>query len=377
MNKNTSSILPADKLIIIVLIVFTLSLFALFYSQVAYLSGFFIWRDKAAYIGWGGFISIIIFIFGSLTIKALETGFQHIMEKGLCVNIALNIKNQKLINNTHGSCLHYFIIVTLLTTSIALTAHGMFEALRLPRIKKVIIKIENLHPDLEGISIVQLTDLHISSTIRYQWVQRIVEQVNSLNPDIIALTGDIVDAPYSEIHHETTILANLRAKFGKFFVTGNHEYWHQYDKWSKEMKNLGFKVLFNSHCLISLGDALMLIGGVPDFRNTQQYTKQISSPVKAIGNVAKADIKVLLAHQPRSVYEAEEAGFDLQLSGHTHGGQVILFSWLRGFMQPFQSGLYVFKSIKIYVSNGARFWWIPLRFWAPSEISHIKLTGNM
>ncbi len=377
MNKNTTSILPADKLIIIVLIVITLSLFALFCSQVAILSGFFIWSDKAAYIGWGGLISIIIFIFGSQTIKALEAGFQHIMEKGLCVNIALNIKSQKLTGNTYGSCLHYFIIVTLLAVSIALTAHGMFEALRLPRVKNVIIKIENLHPDLEGLSIVQLTDLHISSTIRYKWVQRIVEQANSLNPDIIALTGDIVDAPYSEIHHQTATLANLRAGFGKFFVTGNHEYWHQYDKWSQEMKKLGFTVLFNSHRLISLGDALMLIGGVPDFQSTSQYTRQVSSPAKAAGNVAKADIKVLLAHQPRSVYEAEQAGFDLQLSGHTHGGQVALFSWLRGFMQPFQSGLYVFKNIKIYVSNGARFWWIPLRFGAPSEISHIKLTGNV
>ena len=139
------------------------------------------------------------------------------------------------------------------------------------------------------------------------------------------------------------------------------------------MERMGFTTLLNEHRLIEKGRGLILVGGVADYSAPLQNSHD-SSPAAAINGAPPADVKILLAHQPKSVFEAAEAGFDLQLSGHTHGGQITLFSWPRCLGQPFLTGLHRHKNTQIYVSNGAGYWGPPLRIGAPSEISLLKLT---
>jgi predicted MPP superfamily phosphohydrolase len=237
----------------------------------------------------------------------------------------------------------------------------------------VAVAIEGLPPELEGFRIVQITDLHISPAIRRNWVHDLVVRVNGLNPDVIAFTGDIADDAPAEIREDTAPLAGLSARSGKFFVTGNHEYMYGAEAWMREMTDLGFTVLHNDHRLVARGRASVLVGGVADLR-ASLYSAHTSSPAAAFGDGAGADMKILLAHHPESVAEAAEAGFDLQLSGHTHGGLIRPFAWLSSLIQPYQSGLYRHRGTQLYVSNGAGYWGVPIRLGVPSEIALLTLT---
>ena len=272
--------------------------------------------------------------------------------------------------------LQHSINIGIIAASGPLAVSGLAEGLGFPQVKKVDVDIENLQPDLEGFCIVQISDLHIFSAIHHNWIQNLVERVNILTPDIIALTGDIVDAPYSQLSYNVAPLASLSARFGKFFVTGNHEYSVEaggVDEWIREMQNLGLTILLNNHRIISQGRGMILIGGVADY-SAPYRSSHDSSPAQAMGDASNADVKILLAHQPQSVYKAAEAGFDLQLSGHTHGGLFPLCRWLRSLSQPFQAGLYKYQNTQLYVSSGTGYWGIPLRYGTPPEITHLKLT---
>lgn len=371
MDAETLLMLPVDKMIIVILAFFIISLMASSFSHLVYLLGFFPLSEWAAWVGWGSFISVVIFLFASLLVKGLESILLNRFNGRLSRNNFLNTKTGKKQGSNGHIFLPYGVITVLLVLSISLTAHGMDQALRLPRVKNVIIRMDKLPPDLEGIRIVQLTDLHISSSAERSWLEKMVKKVNGLTPDIIALTGDIIDATHAQIHGEISPLSQLKARLGKYFVAGNHEYFHGADQWSREMEGLGFTVLCNAYRRIPLGRSELLIGGIPDPSGDSQRPDLAA----AAGKMGNALIKILLAHRPAIVYQAEPAGFDLQLSGHTHGGQVGFFRFLRSIVQPFQSGLYTFKTIKVYVSNGAGYFGIPLRFGTPSEISLIELTG--
>lgn len=140
------------------------------------------------------------------------------------------------------------------------------------------------------------------------------------------------------------------------------------------MENLGLTILLNKHRIISQGRGMILVGGVADCSAPYRGSHD-SSPAQAMGDASDADVKILLAHQPQSVYKAAEVGFDLQLSGHTHGGLFPMGRWLRSLSQPFQAGLYKYQNTQLYVSSGSGYWGIPLRYGTPPEISHIKLTA--
>jgi predicted MPP superfamily phosphohydrolase len=275
-----------------------------------------------------------------------------------------------ILNSGQKKLFRYFIDIGIIVISIFITVFGLSEGLETPQVKEVEIKIIGLHPDLERFCIAQISDLHIFPDIQRNLVQQIVDRVNDLSPDVIALTGDIAEGDYSQIQRDVDTLAKLRAKCGVFFVTGNHEYIAGAGSWIKVMKNLGFTVLQNEHRLITHGHGVLLLGGVND------HSSHDSSPAKAMGSNTKADVKILLAHQPASIYEAARVGFDLQLSGHTHGGLLSPVRWVASLGAPFQSGLYKYENTQIYVSNGTGNWGIPFRIGAPLEISLLKLTGG-
>jgi predicted MPP superfamily phosphohydrolase len=358
---------------LLILLTVILAIIALFCSIMFYEFGYLLLGDWSSRVGLGAVTFFIFAMIGISAKKVLKEISRVILKKISFFTKYSKITTGTRLDDGRRRFLHYFINIGIIATSGSLSVNIVAESFRFPHVKKVEIEIENLHPDLEGLSIVQLSDLHITKAIRRNWVQKIVTQVNNLTPDIIAFTGDIVDANFVDISHIVGPFADLTARYGKYFVTGNHEYLghiHSLDEWIQEIENLGFTVLLNNHRLIHRGRSLMLIGGVTD------YGTNTSDPAQALGNGSNADLKILLAHQPQSVYEASQAGYDIQLSGHTHGGHFPLARWLASLGQPFQSGLYKYKNTHIYVSNGAGYGEMRLRHKTPSEISYLKLTAK-
>jgi hypothetical protein len=245
-----------------------------------------------------------------------------------------------------------------------LSAVGFAEARRVPRV---------VEADLEGLRIVQLTDVHVGPTIRGTWLSQVVEVANSLEPDLVALTGDFVDGFVEDLAPELEALARLRARHGAFFVTGNHEYYWDGPAWCAAIEALGPTVLINEHRLIQRGDARLLLAGVTDLGAGRHEPSHASDPAKAKAGAPAHDVALLLAHQPRSVYAAAQAGFDLQLSGHTHSGQYFPMSLMIHLMQPYVQGLARHEDLQIYVSAGTGYWGPPNRAGSPSEISLLTL----
>ena len=257
---------------------------------------------------------------------------------------------------------------------IAATALGFAGARRRARIVNVEVPVRNLPPALHGFSIAQVSDVHIGATIRGPYVEKIVDAVNDLHADLIALTGDFVDGPVQELSAHTAPLARLQATHGAFFVTGNHEYYSGASAWIAEFRRLGLHVLLNEHAVISHNGAPLVIAGVTDFSAHHFNPAQRSDPAAALtGAPAGAGARILLAHQPRSAPAAAQAGYDLQLSGHTHGGQFWPWNHFVRFQQPFTAGLHRLNRLWVYVSRGTGYWGIPNRFGAPSEITRLRL----
>jgi uncharacterized protein len=229
---------------------------------------------------------------------------------------------------------------------------------------------------LQGFSIAQISDIHVGPTIRREYVEGIVAAVNELNADAIAITGDLVDGSVRELASHVEPLAHLRARYGAYFVTGNHEYYSGERAWTKELRRLGVHVLMNEHVVLDRGEEKLVLAGVTDYSAHHFDPAQRSDPAAALANApADAGAKILLAHQPRSAPAAEAAGFDLQLSGHTHGGQFWPWNFFVRLQQPFTAGLDRLGSLWIYTSRGTGYWGPPKRFGAPSEITRIRLVA--
>jgi predicted MPP superfamily phosphohydrolase len=258
--------------------------------------------------------------------------------------------------------------------AIFVTAAGLAIARRKPRVVHVDIPVTDLPDALHGFSIAQISDVHVGPTIKRGFVERIVTLVNGLKADLIAVTGDLVDGSVQQLSRHTAPLAALAAPHGVFFVTGNHEYYSGERAWTAEISRLGLRVLKNEHVVLQHGGASLVLAGVTDLSAHHFNAGERSDPAAALrGAPADAGAKILLAHQPNSAMAAALAGFDLQLSGHTHGGQFWPWNLLIGFFQPFAGGLYRLKNLWIYVSRGTGYWGPPNRFGVPSEITRIRL----
>jgi len=261
---------------------------------------------------------------------------------------------------------------SLVAGAVALTALGTWRARR-PRVVRVGVPIAGLPADLEGFRIVQISDMHVGATIKRRFVRAVVDAVNALEPDLIAFTGDVADGKVAALAAEVAPLAGLKAPAGKYFVSGNHEYYWDAVGWLREVERLGFTVLTNAHRIVTRGAGRLLIAGVTDTSGGRFVQGHASNPAAALAGAPATDVKVLLAHQPRSAFAAREVGFDLQLSGHTHGGQYFPFNFLVRLFQPFAHGLHRVEGMWLYVSRGTGYWGPPLRLGAPSEITVIEL----
>jgi hypothetical protein len=255
-----------------------------------------------------------------------------------------------------------------------LTVYGIIEARRKPATREVLIPLPHLPDDLEGFRIVQISDVHAGLTVKRGFVETIVEQVNSLQPDLIAFTGDLADGSVSHLRDEVAPLAELRAPHGSWFITGNHEYYSGAEPWVEEAARLGFTVLLNQHAIVQRGSGRILLAGVTDYSGGDFIRSHLSDPRAAIAGAAAHDIRILLAHQPRSLYAALPLGFDLQISGHTHGGQFFPWNLAAAVGQPYIAGLHKHENMWVYVSRGTGYWGPPVRLAARSEVTVLILT---
>ena len=271
--------------------------------------------------------------------------------------------------------------------ALLITLLGFLNARRTARVVRVDVPIAGLPAALHGFTLAQISDVHVGPTIKQAYLQRIVAKVNALGADVVAITGDLVDGKVAELAGHVAPLAGLQSRHGTFFVTGNHEYYSGAHAWIAELRRLGLTVLMNEHVVLHHGEfaaaqdesqmmAPLVLAGVNDFTAHHFDPSHRSDPALALqGAPASALIRILLAHQPRSAQAAANAGFDLQLSGHTHGGQFWPWNLFVPLQQPFTAGLNRLQNLWVYTSRGTGYWGPPKRFGAPSEITALRLVA--
>jgi uncharacterized protein len=254
------------------------------------------------------------------------------------------------------------------------TLVGFLNARRVAAVVDVDVPIDGLPEALHGFTIAQISDIHVGPTIKRGYLDGIVDAVNALEADLVAVTGDLVDGSVKRLAQHTAPLARLRARHGAYFVTGNHDYYSGAHEWIPEVRRLGLTVLLNEHVVLEHRGASLLVAGVTDYSAHHFDEAHRSDPHAAVaGAPENVGAKILLAHQPRTANSAAEAGFDLQISGHTHGGQFLPWNFFVPMQQPYVSGLKRLGKMWIYISRGTGYWGPPKRFGAPSEITRLRL----
>ena len=257
-------------------------------------------------------------------------------------------------------------------SALGLGGFGLFKGLQPVAVKRVEVRLPRLPSGMNGYRIVQLTDVHVGPTIGKEFIEELVAKVNALSPDLVAITGDLVDGSVAHLGPLVRPLANLRAKDGVYFVTGNHEYYSGADDWIRFLGDLGVRVLRNERVAIG-GSTGFDLAGIDDPSGASYGRGHGSDLARAVRGRDRTRPLVLLAHQPRGIDLAERLGVDLQLSGHTHGGQLYPFTWLVKMVYPFLAGLYRQGAMQVYVSEGTGYWGPPMRVGTASEITHIEL----
>ncbi len=275
----------------------------------------------------------------------------------------------------------------VLGLSILALVLGLRSASRGPNIRYIDIPFANLKKDLEGYTIVQISDLHIGPTIGRKYVEKVVHKTLNLAPDLIALTGDIVDGSVKDLADAAEPLKKLGETGRAYFAMGNHDYYSGATAWTAKFREMGLKVLLNSHVVIKKDEAKILVAGVVDPAVKMIDATSSPDPSMAIRSQdllaqstakAPADFRLLLAHNPKIAADAAKVGFDLQISGHTHGGQ--FFPWtlvVRWVHRPHHLGRSLSGKMQVYVSAGTGSWGPPVRLGTQTELTVIRLRNEI
>lgn len=338
-------------------------------------SSFFLVRIAEKYTGlysWIGYISLgfLSFVFVALIFRDVVwlagLGTQKVMallSSGPSVLDAA--KREFLIQSTN---------LGVLGVAGTLTAYGVYEARKRPGIVNVDVPIASLPAAFDGFRIVQISDIHAGLTIKRDFIETVAEEITKLSPDMIAFTGDMADGSVPHLKHDLEPLANVYAPHGKFFVTGNHEYYSGVDQWTAHARDMGYDVLMNEHRLVTKNGASFVLGGVTDYSGGGFSPAHKSDPAKAFAGAPADTARILLAHQPRSLFHIDGLGIDLVMMGHTHGGQFFPWNLVATIGQPFIKGLNKFgEKTWAYVSKGTGYWGPPVRVGARSEITVLTL----
>ncbi|GAA3241689.1 metallophosphoesterase [Actinocorallia longicatena] len=267
------------------------------------------------------------------------------------------------------------VAVGVLAVSVVLLAWGFHEAMRVPRVREVPITLPRLGPGLDGTRVVLLTDTHYGPIDRSRWSRGVTKVVNSLGADIVCHTGDIADGTVDQRREQSAPLGEVEAGLARVYVTGNHEYYGDALGWLARMDELGWTLLHNTHVIVERGGDRLVLAGIDDATAHHSGHPGHRADLDVALTGADPELPVLLlAHQPKQIGKAEAAGVDLQLSGHTHGGQMWPFTHLVKIDQPSVQGLERrTERTQLYTSRGTGFWGPPFRVFAPSEITLITL----
>lgn len=267
--------------------------------------------------------------------------------------------------------------------SFASLAWGVLSATRGPTVKKVALPFEQLPESLEGLRIVQISDLHVGPTIRRGYVAQVVRKTLELAPDIVVLTGDLVDGSVADLKEHIAPLTQLGPPGAVYLILGNHDYYSGSVPWTQEFRALGMKVLLNEHSIYTKGHASLMIAGVLDPAARMLGPQFKPDPERALltkgdeSGGAEPSLKILLAHNPQLAKAGAAAGFDLQLSGHTHAGQFIPWTLItRWIHSPHYAGLSREGKMWVYVSAGTGSWGPPIRMGTKTELTLLTLTRS-
>jgi predicted MPP superfamily phosphohydrolase len=263
------------------------------------------------------------------------------------------------------------LVVVLVTGGLA--AAAVRSGLARVAVRNVNVRLRRLPKKLDGLTIVQLTDVHVGPTIGRAFIEDIVTRTNALAPDIVAITGDLVDGSVDDLRDAIAPLAGLKARHGVYFCTGNHEYYSGAPEWCAELTRIGIRVLRNERVIVGNGPDSFDLAGIDDESAHRFGEGHGADLARAVAGRDPARELVLLAHQPKAVLEAKEHGVGLQLSGHTHGGQIWPWNYAVRLQQPVVAGLARFGETQVYVSRGTGYWGPPMRLAAPAEITRITL----
>ncbi|MBC7741187.1 MAG: metallophosphoesterase [Bdellovibrionaceae bacterium] len=258
----------------------------------------------------------------------------------------------------------------ILITSLLISVWALYKGLKRP----TLIRHKISGPaSIKGLTLVQISDLHVGLLhLNQKWLESVVKQVNELNADIVAITGDLVEGAFSEIAPKLECLKSVSARLEKYYVTGNHEYIHGSGPWEKRLVDLGYRNLHNENHVLTFRKARILIAGVPDRMVPRFDPKLKSNPDLALKINQDVDYRILLAHEPASVHDIKLEKCDLILSGHTHGGQIFPFGVLVRLVQPLVKGFKRFGSTLVFAHQGTGLWGPPMRWFTRSEIVLIE-----
>lgn len=304
------------------------------------LTGF---KKKLVWLSWIGYIWM---------------GFFHLMFFSSLTEWLIRL----FVDHSHSYWVFFF--------SLVIGLYALSKGLRAP---SVITHELNGPANLKGMSLVQISDLHIGLLhLNAKWLGKVVQQVNAQNTDFFAITGDLVEGPFAEVSPQLEILKNVQVRFEKFYITGNHEYIHGSGPWEKRLEQLGFTTLHNQNKIISYQSARVLFAGVPD-RMVPRFDPHLrSQPDVALHTTEKVDYKILLAHEPASRWDIKTESCDLLLSGHTHGGQIFPFGILVRLVQPVVSGFKKIGDTLVFAHQGTGLWGPPMRWFSRCEIVVFK-----
>ncbi|MGZ3708456.1 MAG: metallophosphoesterase [Bdellovibrionota bacterium] len=250
---------------------------------------------------------------------------------------------------------------------------GMINARHRVAIRTTEIPIAGLPKEFDGFRIAQISDLHVGPTIRRKFVEQVVEMVNETKADIAVLTGDLMDGTVPDLALDVEPLMRIKTALGRYYITGNHEYYWSPGPWIKKFGEMDFTVLLNRHVILEKGGKKLLLAGIPDPAAAGVKMETPDAKRAMEGAPSDASPRILLCHQPKLAPLAEEAGFDLQISGHTHGGQFFPWTLFVRYLMQFPYGVHRYKRLLIYVSRGTGYWGPPVRLGSLPEVSLLVL----
>ena len=334
--------------------------------------------EAARWLGWPGYLWLALFFYLLVGLVIMEPVRLLVISGGFrgagggappTASAALPITRRLLLARTGAAVVG--------TAALATVGYGVSSAMGPPKIAAVTVPLRRLPAGLDGVRIAVVADIHLGPILGRGHTERVVRMINEQRADLVAIVGDLVDGTVDELGEAAAPLRDLVSTHGSFFVTGNHEYYSGAAPWLAELAQLGVHPLANERIEIRAGGAVLDIAGVNDLAGAGSAGPGDTGPDydRALGGRDTGRPVVLLAHQPVQVHEAALRGVDLQLSGHTHGGQLFPFHAMVRLAQPVLSGLHRFGGTQLFVTRGTGFWGPPVRVGAAPEIAIVRLTG--